>query len=603
MSLIFIFERYQNVLKPKTSKLVTLVSLSRITLTSFLLSIALSSCTLLYRDITEVPKNHTITPEWNDPESEIIFGAEIPLDAINDTLKKYRGRVYQFKDGPWPNLIPIGIKIKNVAYNPNKWMYVSNPLYSPNKWIEVCCLGGCIKTKNPRYDPRREIKTKNPAYSPNKYSSVNTHLATIEGYDIHIKVEQGLKFQPFLEIKNGKPIKVKVNISIPLDIGGNVTFLAPGIPIYKKKIEGKITIEFDSEITLNNDWTINFDVSGSRVWRQRLRLRLVDQFSLLDIDVTDLADPLVEDLIKDIEQSIKEGVSQTTLKDQVEKSWKNNILKINNDLHIVASPKSISLSKINVNNSSMKIYGGIKADFDLTNDLSNYSPPTIGPLPNLKRTVPKPPSIKLNVPAKISYSSINQKLLDMTETIEINEEAIKGKIIVSDIEAYPSGMDIVLKVPFKIDLDNRILDITGTAYFKGQLRHERTAPQIGLFGSTPKKDFLTYELNELSFNKYGNHDKHKLVFELAYKALMDKYSGDMQIDVTNEVNQLEAIFYKAIKELIDNYPPEPGESLIIGLNPEVRLQDWSYSKEDLIFEIYGAAVSNSQIEIIKVDKP
>ena len=536
--------------------------------------------------MTNIPRTYVLSPEWDNPESEIRFGSSVSMKPIYDELRKFESQVFEEEKPEHPEKLEIGMKTKNPLYNPKKWIKTRNPAYNPNKWIKACAWGACIKTKNPAYNPTKWIKTKNPAYSPNKYTSITTYLATVQGYKVKAWIDGKIQLTPY----DGN----KFNVKVPIKTEGWVSFITQYTPpIVRNPFNGKLIAEFDIEIGMDKSWCINISPKSNFYWDRKLRLDFTYGLKLLEVDVTKLANPLIEDLLSDFEDDIANSINCQDLKLQVEKEWQTQTYKLDTSKYMVVAPSEIMLSQIVADKEQIGIYGGIKTKLSITDDISNI--PNAGPLPELKITTPAPPKLELAVPVSISYDVLDKELLSTLSQIEIGDENsnLKGKLHVKDISTFPSGRNIGLKVKFRTEFNKKILNVKATAYFTGQLSHTKVVnePESDIQIFAKNNHYINYTLDSLAFNEFGN-GKDKVLLSLAYKSIKESIESIDDIDISKEVNSLENLLFQALQSLIDQYPPHPNDDVMITIEePTVDINNWAYSKNALRFLIRANATT------------
>jgi len=528
--------------------------------------------------MTSVPREYVLEPEWNNTESEINFSATQSMSPFREELKKLESERFDNQVDEHHEEFPIVVKTKNPLYHPNKWIKTKNPAYHPNKWIKVCdWFGNCIKTKDPLYNPKKWIKTKDPLYSPNRYTEIVTSLSTVNGYKISAWIDGKIKLTPF----DGN----KFNITVPIKTKGWVTLITKYTPpLIRKPFEGKMTLDLDIEIDIDNKWCVKLKPDASFSWVDRLKLDFTYGLKLLQVDITNLANPEIEKLISKIEDDISESFDCEEFKKQAEKEWVTRKFQIDEQFWAIAKPTQISLSQIQADNDNISIYGGIKSDIKITSDISNI--PDAGTLPDLNIISPVKPSINLSLPVEVPFKYLDTELSNSFSDITIGDEnsEIQGKLIVKKIETFPSGKNIGLKVQFETDMNRNLLDIKATAYFTGKLKHKtvdlgKAKPQI----LETSSHYISYTLDTLAFNDFGN-GKDKLILSLAYKTIKSEIEKIDDVDISKEVKNVEELLLKAVDELVINLPKEmKGKYKNVEIEkPVVKISEWAYSKKDLI---------------------
>ncbi len=530
-----------------------------------------------YKDMTDIPEEYVLNPEWNNEESEIKFKAMQSMENFQNELAKLENERYEDQVDENIEPIPIVVKTKNPFYNPKKWIKTKNPAYNPKKWIKVCAFGRCAKTKNPAYNPKKWIKTKNPAYSPNKFTTIVTSLTTVQGYKIAAWVNGKINLTPF----DGN----KFNIKVPIKTNGWITLLTQFTPpIVRKPFDGEIILDLDISVDIEKNWCVKLNPNTNFTWQDKLKLDLTYGLKLLQVDLTSLADPQIEKMLSDIEEQISSSFDCSKFKDEAKKQWETKVFQLNETSYAVAQPKEIALSQIQADNDSIRIFGGIKTDIKITSDISNI--PDAGKLPNLTIISPSEPSIKLSLPIEIPYELINDELTESFSNIDIGDDnsEFSGKLKVKNIKTFPSGENIGLKVKFETDMNKKIFDVRATAYFTGVLNHrivdlKKSDNQM----LNRNQHFISYTLDKLAFNEFGN-GKDKLILTLAYNSIKNSIEKIDDVDISKEVVEVEELLLKALDELVINLPNEAkGNYQSIEIEkPIVKIKDWAYTKKDLI---------------------
>ncbi len=530
-----------------------------------------------YKTMTTVPKKYVLKPKWDNTESEINFSAIQSMTPFRNELKKLENERFDNEVGEHHEKFPIVVKTKNPLYNPKKWIKTKNPAYNPKKWIKICAFGACWKEKNPLYNPKKWIKTKNPAYSPNKYTTIVTSLSTVNGYKISVWIDGKIKLTPF----DGN----KFNIKVPVKTKGWVTLITKYTPpLVRKPFEGKMMLDLDIEVGIDNKWCVKLKPNASFSWEDKLKLDFTYGLKLLQVDITKLANPEIEKLLSKIEKDISKSFDCEKFKAQAEKEWVTRKFQINEQFWAVAKPTQISLSQIQADKDNIKIYGGIKSDIKITNDISNI--PDAGNLPDLNIISPIKPSINLSLPVEIPFNYLDTELSSSFNDINIgnDDSEIKGKLKVKKIETFPSGKNIGLKVQFETDMTKNILNLKATAYFTGKLEHKNAdlgATQTQVLETS--KHYISYTLDTLAFNNFGN-GKDKFILSLAYKTIKKEIENIKAVDISSEVKKIEELLLKAVDELVINLPQKVKENYknIEIERPVLKINEWAYSEKNLI---------------------
>lgn len=527
--------------------------------------------------MTEIPRKYVVSPEWNNPESEIKFSAEQSLTPFKEELSKIEEVRYDTLVNEHYEEFPIVVKTKNPAYNPVKWIKTRNPTYNKKKWIKVCAWGKCIKTKNPAYDPKKWIKTKNPLYSPNRYTEIKTGISTVNGFKLSAWVNGKVKLTPY----DGN----KFNIKVPIKTDGWITLVTKFTPpLVRKPFKGELVVDLNIEVDITNKWCVKLKPNSNFQWRDRLKLDFTYGLKILQVDITKLANPEIYELLEDIEEDIKNSFDCGEFRKQAEEQWFTRKLQISEEFWAIAKPTQISLSQIIADNQKIKIYGGISSEVKITNDITNI--PSAGKLPDLKIIEPTKPSINLSLPVQIPYNYVDAILNKEFKEVPIGDDdsQIKGKLIMKEIQTFPSGDNLGLKVKFKTDIMKGLLNVKATAYFTGKLEQRTiptTADQNRVLNT--KKHYLSYTLDTLAFNDFGN-GKDKLILGLAYKEIKKSIQNVDDIDITPGINKAEQLLLDAIEELVRSLPESEKKSIKnvdIGV-PVVKIDGWAFSKKDLM---------------------
>ena len=536
-----------------------------------------TSCTT-YKEMTSIPKKYVLDPEWNNSETKIHFAAIQSMDPFHKKLKelekeKYNNHVDEHNEG-----FPIVIKTKNPLYHPNQWMKTKDPLYHPRKWYKACAFGKCIKTKDPQYHPGKWIKTKDPAYSPNKYTTIVTSLSTVNGYQISAWIDGKIKLTPY----DGN----KFNIKVPIKTKGWVTLITKVTPpLYKTPFSGKIMLNLDVEIGIDNKWCIKVKPNANFSWINRLKLDLTYNLKLLQVDITNLANPEIEKLISKIKTDISNSFDSEKFKKQAEKKWITRKFQIDEQFWAIVKPTQISLSQIQATKDNISIYGGINSEIKITTDTLTI--PNAGSLPNLNIIPAIKPSIDITLPIEVPYKYLNSELNKKFTDLVIGNDSskINGKLIIKEIETYPSGKNIGLKIKFKTKTNNKLANIGATAYFTGELKHKSAIldkPKSQIFATS--KHYISYTLDTLSFTDFGN-GKDKLILLLAYETIKKEIEKIKDIDISNSIEDVETTLLKAVEELVINQPKNVKYDHVEIERPEVKISDWAYTKKGLILRL------------------
>ena len=551
------------------------------------LLLSLSSCKI-FKAITDVPKKYVSKPSWGNEESKINFKVIQPLNDLYTELEKIENLEYsdQSSERVEDIEVPVVAKTKNPLYNPKKWIKTRNPLYNNRKWLKACVFGACAKTKNPAYNPTKWIKTKNPAYSPNKWTSVTASIPTIKGYKIKAKVAGKIKFTTY----DGN----KFNFVVPIETSGNITLVtaipfAP--PIIRTPFDGKLNIEMDVSVDIDEDWCIKVNPNSKFSWTKKLNLDFSYGLGALEVDLTDLANPQIEKMLSDIEDDIKKSLDCQKLKNDVSKQWKTRVFDIDNVFKAIAIPKEIGLAQLQANKNEINIYGSIKTEVKVTDDVIDI--PDAGSLPKLKIEQPENPSIKLSVPVEIPYNLLEKQLKDNYEKLPIGNEnsALRGNVFIKNIELFPSGKDLGIKVKFKTKTNLGLTNVKAIAYFTGQLEHtKQTSDNSNDTLNKINKHFLKFKLSKLAFNEFGN-GKDRAVLALGYNSIKKSIEDMDDINITNEIQQAEELLIKSLNELVIYLPNEvkTNDENLNFSESEVKIQNWAFSKKHLMLLLRAEA--------------
>lgn len=551
------------------------------------LLLSFSSCKV-FKTITDIPERYVSKPAWGNEESEINFKVVQPLDDLYAELKKFETLKYsdQSAEKVEDIEVPIVAKTKNPLYNPKKWIKTRNPLYNKKKWLKACIFGKCAKTKNPAYNPTKWIKTKNPAYSPNKWMSVTASIPTIQGYKIKAAVAGKIKFTTY----DGN----KFNFVVPIETSGNITLItaipfAP--PIIRTPFDGKLNIEMDVSVDIDENWCIKVNPNSKFTWTKKLKLYFSYGLGALEVDLTDLANPQIEKMLSDIEDDIKKSLDCQKLKNDVSKQWKTRVFDIDNDFKAVAVPKEIGLAQLQADKNAINLYGSIKTEVKVTNDISEIE--EAGNLPKLKIQETKNPAINLSVPVEISYKYLESQLKQNFEKLPIGDEdsALRGNITIKKIELFPSGKELGIKVKFKTKTNFGLTNVKATSYFTGRLKHINKQPKnINDTLIKNQEHYLTFELKKLAFNEFGN-GKDKAVLALGYKSIKKSIEDMDDIEITEDIRKAENLLIKSLNELVIYLPNEvkTNDENLKFTETEVKIKEWAFSNKNLMLLLKAKA--------------
>lgn len=545
--------------------------------------------------MTDIPRSYVIKPNYDSETSEIAFRAKVSTAPLKAQLKELESLRYHAEQPAGVRTeSAVVLKTKNPLYNPIKWLKTKNPTYNNRKWIKTCFLGRCAKTKNPLYDPKKWIKTKNPAYSPNKYTEVRASIAYISEYNLDVYVDGRTQYTPFA--MSG------ANITVPVRAKGWFSLIVPGVPVpfVRVPFEGKLELDADARFSIVPEWCMGVSTDFDFHWMERLKMDLSYGLGLAEVDLTDLVNPLLDSAIADVEKSLLDGIDCEALRADAEKAWKTQEFQVSEQHWAVVKPTATKLSNLVFSEDFISITGALDSEISIGPKLATL--PDAGDLPNLDLSGVGSPSISLSIPIETKYDYLDLQLKKalVDNPLEFGEEGspVFGTVNIKDIETFPNGPNIGLKVKFETIAKPSLLSVKARAYFTGQLSH------FGLIDTNrllkTEKHFIQYSLDDLAFSDFGN-GRDKLVLAAAYSTIKGSLNEDVQVDITEQMDEVEKGLVSAVARLVFQInesqaqdPESPAPSAPEITDTSLSIKNWGYDRDSLQFLFKAKATYNDQ---------
>ncbi len=266
-----------------------------------------------------------------------------------------------------------------------------------------------------------------------------------------------------------------------------------------------IDVEFNSPISVRQDWKLETKVSLNKYrWIEQPNIRLLG----FDIPVTDLAEGILKNRRKNIEDAINEAIyTELHLDREIQKIWQElqKPLLLNRqfeNIWLIPMPRSVQVSDVYGDEKTivvpLRVYFNIETRFGPEPQVAIKSK-----LPPLQKVDTLPLVSELNLLSRIPYNDLNQTL---ARTLDNQEVKLSSRIVrIRSASVYGGGNTLILKSDVKGS-------VNGTLFFRGRPAYDTL--QHKLLVKNLKFDVNTEEVL-LSTADWLLHDSLQETFETA----------------------------------------------------------------------------------------
>lgn len=263
-----------------------------------------------------------------------------------------------------------------------------------------------------------------------------------------------------------------VVVALPVQVSGNGGFRGDGarmLGLQAKNFRAALILRVRLTVDVNSDWTPAIAATPELEWTQSPSVEIV---SRAWIDIRNHVDKPLREQLNGMAANIREAIPADIIKREVGKAWRIYSISMEKAVgfdawaHIV--PTEIGTSGVKIENDHISVGVSLKA---LTEVSTKASPNAeLPPLPALVRQPAAPGHLSVALPVRADYARIQAAVLAQVRDKAFSADVPggKAKVVVKDVDIYPSEDNIAIGLSFEATLPGRLFDVAGKVFLTGK---------------------------------------------------------------------------------------------------------------------------------------
>ena len=261
----------------------------------------------------------------------------------------------------------------------------------------------------------------------------------------------------------------RLQLTLPVSFSGKVSIDGKGaklLGLRNKKIDGKLRLIADLDVTIGSDWCPAIDSQVSYEWISDPRIKIIGD---IRINLKKSADKALKRKLSELQTKLAQLVDCEQLRQDINEQWHVHTLKVaideNNDNWLHVTPLSAAASDVAVDTDHIRWSFDLGATVELLSENASPSGTALLPLPDLVPYVESPGKVEFGLLVELPYQQLTETIAEKLVGETFGD---KNSVSIESLDIYPSGELLTIDIGFSARAAGTLFTSSGNVYISAR---------------------------------------------------------------------------------------------------------------------------------------